>query len=95
MRNEYLFWIVVILEIFMPKERSFNRISDIILFQCLLEPFQQTQQLFILEIVIERYDRNTIIRLHHKAMRRVINQQTILQSPIGYKPQIFGIVPLL
>lgn len=50
---------------------------------------------FILLIIIERNDRNTIIDLECKTINTVVNDDYVLEVPVLEDPEIFDIVPLL
>ena len=50
---------------------------------------------FILLIIIERNDRNTIIDLECKTINTVVNDDYVLEIPVLEDPKIFDIVPLL
>ena len=50
---------------------------------------------FILLIIIERNDRNTIIDLECKTINTVVNDDYVLEIPVLEDPEIFDIVPLL
>lgn len=86
--------IIIILKILLPEEHSFYPMPNIPFLNQLSQPLQQFHQLSILPIMIKRQHRHPIKRLQHKANRRVINQNRILQPSINHS-QILKIIPFL